>query len=824
MSDDHIHPTSGANLGFPRLFAILVILLGGLLQNGWAQTMRRPISPSQPVMMIHADVWNGADPQKVIDLIPADLRPYVVLNLSMSINHDATTGAWKTSEYGYETTKSWLRTAAESGIWATIQPSSGGFTHFKDYDSTVNLDTTLYGEFFRDYPNFLGINYAEQFWGFDDKWSLPWAKRVEHWQNLLKLTNKYGGYLIVSFTGGFYGAAINPVAMVKRNPGFAAALKKCSQNFVIEEKFTMAYGFHDIESTSMGMWLSGYAGHYGIRFDQCGWVPNASEDFPPAAGAIPYMEHLMLTGETVIDGPELIWQQSIKNLSNGTTSDGFSTRRWEFYPQFVNITLEGIRKVLDGTIRILPRKEVIDRSKVVIVNDMTTGNDITKYHTPIDLFQGLYLMDGDGTGLDQKSWFKRTGRYPAIPIVYELLDDTAKTFKNQIKRSAYASRWPTIAAKQAEMNTLFPQEATGTIYAARHENGWMTYNPYKTGARASGSIPFKYNTATKLDVSYAQYSMGILRETSDQLNIYLTNFDNVNNTGLMTDTLVISGCSAQPTFTWSDRGSHQASSLASSWNAGAFTLVVKHNGPLEIKVSCKGTGIGRLTAVTEAKVVSPDGPPAYPGPRQYEAENFDFKSIGSNVTNGTGGSVRNYQGLGYMRLGTNAAASVRDTIHAPGSGTYRLATRYSVAGGDVTAFDLHVNGTKVTTPTFRKTGTEGIFATDTQIVTLKAGVNVVMYKANKAASYDMILDNFTLTQLSHTTGIAPQGSASPWHSGFGRFQVFSLDGKLLGTVETDAQLPLQTSIARAFRRTGIYLARAVGDSRSPVQRVAVGLP
>ena len=32
--------------------------------------LRRPISPSQPAWIIHIDVWNNADPQKIIDLVP----------------------------------------------------------------------------------------------------------------------------------------------------------------------------------------------------------------------------------------------------------------------------------------------------------------------------------------------------------------------------------------------------------------------------------------------------------------------------------------------------------------------------------------------------------------------------------------------------------------------------------------------------------------------------------------------------------------------------------------------------------------------------------
>lgn len=738
-----------------RKIMILLILLMGIFQTSlFAQAMRRPISPSQPMIMIHSDVWNSADPQKVIDLIPQELRPYVVINISLSINHDATSGAWLTSEYGYEIAKSWIRTAAENRMWATIQPSSGGFSHFPDYAANADLDTTIYGEFFRNYPNFLGINYAEQFWGYDDKWSLSWTERVNHWTALMRLTHKYGGYLIVSFTGGFWGAGINPVAMVKRNSGFASVLKEYPENFIIEEKFTMGYGFHDIESTSMGMWLSGFAGQYGIRFDQCGWVGNNGEEFPVAAGAIPFLEHLMLTGETVIDGPELIWQQSIKNLSDGTTADGFKTRRWEFFPQFKNITLDIFQKVLDGTIRILNRKEVIDRTKVVIVSDATTGDDRVKYSSPETLFEGLYRVDSDGNYMSNKSWFKKTGRYPAIPTVYQLVDDTANGFQVKVNRTAYATRWPNIAAKQTEFNNLFPSEYTGDIYAARSENGWVTYNPFKTGQSASGSIPFKYNTCEKMDVTYTQYSMGVIKEFKEKLNIYLTNYDNVN-TSLRTNVIKIYGSTVEPTFTFIDRGNHQASSITKSWTGGVLTLNVSHNGPLDITVNCSGTATGRLTSYKNATISVPAFPPLYAGPRQYEAENFDFKSVGSVVANGTGRPIRNYQGMGYIHFGTNAAAQIRDTVRVQNAGKFKLETRYSIADGNVTTIDLYVNGVKVATPSFAKTGSEATFALETREISLNAGMNVINYRASAAAPYNVVFDNIVLTPTTAVVATPP---------------------------------------------------------------------
>ena len=51
--------------------------------NVSAQT-RRPIDNEHPLWMIHIDVWNAADPQKIIDLVPDDIKPYVCMNLSLS--------------------------------------------------------------------------------------------------------------------------------------------------------------------------------------------------------------------------------------------------------------------------------------------------------------------------------------------------------------------------------------------------------------------------------------------------------------------------------------------------------------------------------------------------------------------------------------------------------------------------------------------------------------------------------------------------------------------------------------------------------------------
>ena len=66
---------------------LLVLFLLVTAQTLSAQ-QRRPIDSQHPLWMVHVDVWNSADPQKIIDLIPEDLRPFVCMNLSLSCQYD----------------------------------------------------------------------------------------------------------------------------------------------------------------------------------------------------------------------------------------------------------------------------------------------------------------------------------------------------------------------------------------------------------------------------------------------------------------------------------------------------------------------------------------------------------------------------------------------------------------------------------------------------------------------------------------------------------------------------------------------------------------
>ncbi len=722
-----------------------------------AGNFRRVLSNESPMWIIHIDSWNYADPEKIIELVPEDVLPYVVFNISLSINWSSTEHKWLMVQDGVETARSWMKACADKGVWTMIQPASGGQCHFPDYKATDDLDNTIFGEFFRDYPNFLGFNYCEQFWGFASQdFPVTYQQRYDHFSALLKLCNKYGGYLDISWCENQWGSQLNPVAMLKTNSNWEKAARTYSGNLILEEKYTQSGYIAAVESEVYGAYISGYCGNFGVRWDDTGWSdypwvggdldPQTKDQYRLVTSVPVLLERMVQNGMTVIDGPELIWADCIKENWIQRDQEGYEIRNWSFYDQYQNTVLDIYRKFNDGSIRIPSREEVIKRTKVAVIQDVNSGSNDDKYCIYKSMFEGLYRAENDGNLKDNHNPFKSTGRYQTIPVVYALADDLAKSIPVQIKQSQIPSRWNSIQAKQDEFNKLYAQDYTGNIYAGRNENSWVTYNPYKTGSEASGYLNLKYNTCKQIELKYPRYSAGLINEYSDHIDFYLSNYDEDDAKTLKTDVIKIHGCASEPTITLQqDRGiSQQPSEVTTSYADGTFTMTVKHNGPIDISVSCAGNETGRQTAFREANPSAPDFPESYNGVRQYEAEYFDRKNIEENVTNACRSDVTGCWGMGFMKLGTKDSAAARDYVNTAKAGTFDLTLRYSSVA-DINNVDLYVNGEKVETLSLPNTTSYSTWKTVTIPITLNTGDNKIEFIANSALPSSLYLDCFRVS-------------------------------------------------------------------------------
>ncbi|MDE6741310.1 MAG: glycosyl hydrolase family 98 [Muribaculaceae bacterium] len=688
---------------------ILFCLFLSFFVMGLKAQDRRPIDNQHPLWLVHVDVWNAADPQKIIDLIPEEIKPYVCMNLSLSCGYDTKDNMYRMPRSAVRTYKSWASVCQHNGMWFTCQPASGGHTHIQDDD----LETFEY--FFKTYPNFLGWNYAEQFWGFDepgDKSSSTQESRITLFAKLVEMSHKYGGFLTVSFCGNIWSHALNPLGMMKRNPELHKACQEYPEAILWLYKYTTSSCFYNNESVSWGPFVAGLANNYGVRYDNCGWNGALGDYFgdtknapyPGSAGIGTVMEQTCVNGGAVWDGPELIWTEDFKNL-NATLVDNYLRRRWTTFPNFDAIWVDMFRKIIDGSMYIPSREEVLEKTKIAVINDLTSGNDEDKYATWDNLYDGLYKQEdpfnrNKGYWMDNYLYLKKSGRYGTVPIMIEAHDALAKHIPVLVNKSTRKTRWSTVDKKVEEFNQYYPEVSVGDLYVNRFRNQLVTYTPYSnvSGNRsASARIPLRYNTCETLELNYDVLSSGVIREYEDHIDFYLNNFRN-DTTTIRKDVIHLEGLKEKPSFELKKHGSYTVD-IKDEFNEAekSYTLTVNHLGPLDLTVSCSGNAdrSNMTDAIPSDYAISiPKQPEPFKGPIIIEAEDMDYRSVGNLALTHSGWWAPDYSefsGMGFVELGTNKKATLRHILNLKEAGEYEIYIRYCNTSADA-EIEVSVNG------------------------------------------------------------------------------------------------------------------------------------
>lgn len=738
-----------------KLLLTLCLLMTAVLATTAQQ--RRPIDSRHPLWLVHVDVWNQADPQKIINLIPDDIKPYVCMNLSLSCQYDTEKNVYKMPQNAVRTYKSWATVCQANNLWFTCQPASGGHTHIQDDDMAT------FEYFFKHYPNFLGWNYAEQFWGFDesgDKSSSTQASRLALFARLIPLSHRYGGMLTVSFCGNVWSHPLNPTGMMKRNADLWQACRDYPESIVWLYKYTTSSCFYNNESVTIGPFIAGLATNYGVRYDNCGYNgaltallgEGHGKPYPVAAGIGTVMEQTAVNGGAIWDGPELIWTEDFKNLPNSTV-DGWTTRNWERFPGFTAAWIDMFRKIIDGSLYIPTRSEVVDNTKIVVINNVNSGNDEQRYATWGSLYDGLYkqqdpMNKGNGQWMDNYCYFKKTGRYGTIPMVPELYDDLAKAIPVQVKKSNYTQRWSSETKKVADFNAQYGEMSKGDLFVSRYKNQIVAYTPYSylNGKEtAQGDMALNYNTCDSLKMTLGRLSSALVREEAGQIRFYLNNY-RTDSTTLKTDRIVITGVSEQPSYELKKRAGARGG-VTPTWDGdqGIYTIAVKHCGPVDLTINCQGTNERMTTEPLPTFALTEDLPvqPAeYHGELIIEAEDMDYKNIRQCTTSpyNTHPNVRGHAGNGFMDMGTNTTGALRYKWNAPDAGAYRVAVRYqsTAKGGNI---NVSANGAAQSLLCAKTEGNEWKKAVAD--VTLKAGQNELML--TNTSGLNMLIDQVIVT-------------------------------------------------------------------------------
>jgi len=561
------------------------------------EEMRREISTENPMFLLHnMHIHPKYDLQKLIDNIPSDVRPYVVMLLDLSWDIPDHTD----EPHFYKLLREELDICAENNIQAMLQISVG---------SSVFVSIESIEEQYKKHPDiFLGVAFVEQEFGSDYHMGII-ADHVE-------LASKYDAYvywadrdtLLENGTSNFLRA-------FERNEKLWENSKKYSENFIIGYKGTAFGRFFEAESITAGLWLSGHAGNFACRPDSYSWpgfgnrIPLTGSEYPAdiegngklgmftAPETITTMSILngASMGVTVYDGPE----DAIYHVA----TDG------EFSIAYYNCAYQAWRLIINKQVPIQTKEEVLSRVKIAYVPD---EGKIDEY-----LLEGLY----ESEPTRHQNWLKKTGRYFFLPILPGILEEyEINSFTNVILQSSEEDVWTGMESKVQYFNGLYPREFGGDMFVLPlKDNKYYVYNSHMSeDIEQTAQIPLKTNTASELRLQFPVYTYGVIDEQTDKITLHLNNYftdksdiysedyfwylDTLQNyvlsgynkspadSKLRETVITLGGLTEKPTYTLIDEGKHKPSTVSETYENNIYTITVSHNGPVTVTVNCKGNG------------------------------------------------------------------------------------------------------------------------------------------------------------------------------------------------------------------------------------------
>ncbi|MDF2522507.1 MAG: Carbohydrate binding family 6 [Clostridiales bacterium] len=321
-----------------------------------------------------------------------------------------------------------------------------------------------------------------------------------------------------------------------------------------------------------------------------------------------------------------------------------------------------------------------------------------------------------------------------------------------------------VNSREGVIITLTTGSVSGNaVYQAENAtlSGGAVVQTDHAGYDWTGFVGGYYNSTT------AQTSFTVNAPTEGNYNLdlrYSAGNGTNTNTGLYVNGIKVKNITCNGTSNW-DTWGDEIETVA--LNAGNNTIMYK--------AESASTACLNLDYISIKPTVT-----------KFEAENANLGGNANIASEHSG-----YSGTGFVGGYYNStSAATTFTVTAP-VGNYNLTLRYSAGNGASTNTGLYVNGIKIKNITCNGTSNWDTWANQTETVTLNAGNNIIMYKADTASTAPINLDYINVINNS----IPPAAT-----------KVDDRDGSMsyLGTWSTETTSGCYNSTERASNTTGNY--------------------
>ncbi|CAH1192967.1 hypothetical protein PAECIP111891_00468 [Paenibacillus allorhizoplanae] len=769
-------------------FVFTSILSIGTSNQSQAATMRQVVDNTHPLYLIGYYYTDVGTVTQAWNSVPNNLKPYsaVVLIAEHHIDNTDLVKNWITAR---------LNECQANGITCMVQAMNG------ETRESMAIPISWFETLMQTYSKLIGFNAAELYnstgwFGEAD------GNHSQYVADLINMVSKYGGYFAWTDTNIFTtnGTVLD---WIQNNSNLITAMRNHKDNFIFmyKESFTD----NATDGLGLGLFLAGLAGNWGVSPDWWHWqLDGSGKVFGPASTNDPWKQ--------IFSMPETMYGMDlVRTASEGATCFKFegswysTSNNGRTTPAFDHLVVPLLNKLVDGSIHIPTRQEVLNKNKFAYIGK-------SAWSVP-------YMSD-------YADLYMKTGRYGIIPLLPTNVNATElANFENT----------STTPKDEAYFQNLYPEETYSTnTFASRNGSTWYWMNSSEnTDIYQSSKLIPKTNPSTYFYIGSNPHTYAVITEKTDKFKVHLNNYRvnkdsiydgtawdqdainqyiyntysvNPNDDTLRTTRIRVNGKynGQKPVLTITgDNGF----TYTDQWNAATseYTVTINHNGPVDLEIAANQAGSGQINP-----------------PMVIEAEN--------GVLNGNAAvrSLSAASGGKYVGdLGGNASNYVALNTFVDNPGMYKM--DISSITGESRSFKVSVNGRVAQQVTVNGTSWSQLAPVVSLYVNLDAGNNTIKFYNDTAWAPD--LDKVLLTSSSSAPVTSVEGeSGTVSGSAVVNNSSFSSGGKVVGNIGNHASnyVTLNANVSNA----GIYrlnISGIVSGSRSfyisvnggPGQRVVV---
>jgi hypothetical protein len=632
-----------------RLLAVAIVcaVLPILSQAAPAQAaaLRRAISDTNPMFVLTvASNQPQSTIQNIINTVPADLKPYVVVSLYYEPITDSAARSWFDTQ---------LTIADQLGVKANAQIANGW--------TSSSVDLAFVESMYQNHPSFIGPVFAELY-----------GTKYGTVADMLNLSAQYGGFVFnIDYTNGSNG-----MLSAHSSPAMLAAMRAHPDNYIPIAKQTTSSRYHETEAIANGLWASGLAGNWGVNPDTWTWWETGRAGlFKPEPGHRGADDWKAVTTYPEAQISEVMLQSALAGATVFTNFEHYSYTHFNngaTTPAFVKEIIPTMREIV-GKDLIPTRAAARSKIKVAFLSDNDQINN--------DYYSDLYA---DGTNID---WLRTSGRYYIIPLLVSGTNATERGyFPEVISTSQYTSLFPTVTAKLNYFNSRYPPDALGSATAQNFlTDKWLILNNLENTNQLQNTVAYpRVATVDTFGMTMPPNTYAIVDEDASALKFHIGNY-NVNKASIWsqgdwTDTefqnwirtvyqvspdesdtrttvIQVNGHTggSKPAISVTGYNGYNGYTYADSWDSAnkTYRLSITHNGPIDVTINAWGDNSAHNRPTDSSPIVI-----------QGETAAFSGASRAMGNSAASGGQV-----AGFSATAPRTMRPTPSAHHQPGSTT-----------------------------------------------------------------------------------------------------------------------------------------------------------